>query len=562
MQAKMPALIDTYLGAEIREHKYSFEYKIQPFTDVHLHSNLSYEIGPTGSISYVIIFGTVGIIVLLLACINYINLSTAYATERFKEVGIHKVLGAQKRQLITQYLTESWLLGITSLLIAFGWIELSRPSFEGIAETKFVGLYSLPSIGILFAIASLVGLTAGLYPAVVLSGFRPVNILKGNAGGMSRNWLRKILVVVQFSITIILVIGIIVVQLQMRFIHNKDLGFDKRNLVVFGVHGSREVMNGYKGFVDELMQSRNIGGVARSNTTIGNGIGNSSATLDDVNGRKVSTTVYRLRCDYDYVDVYNMKLVAGRNFRVDNAADSGRAYIVNEALAKTYGYANPSDVIGKPIEYAGVDGEIIGVVKDFNFNSLQHKIEPMCMYLLTGGFSRISIRINGDARKGFEEVQATWKKHFPSSVLQYSFYEDSLAASYRAESRFSAIFLVFSIISLMIACLGLFALVSYTVERRSKEIGIRKVLGATIANILSMLSREFLILVALSSIVAIPAGYYFMNEWLTGFAYHVSLNVLMFIAAGALVLVVAWGTVSLRTFRAAAANPVQSLRSE
>jgi putative ABC transport system permease protein len=257
-----------------------------------------------------------------------------------------------------------------------------------------------------------------------------------------------------------------------------------------------------------------------------------------------------------------MKLIAGRNFRTDNASDSSRAFIVNESLMNSYGYTNPSDLIGKRFQYAGVDGEIIGVVKDFNFNSLQHKVEPMCLYLLNSGFSRISIRINGDARRGFEDVQAAWKKHFPSSVIQYAFYEDSLAASYQAESRFSSIFFAFSMISLAIACLGLFALVSYTVERRSKEIGIRKVLGATVANILSMLSAEFLILVALSSLVAIPVGYYFMNEWLTSFAYHISLNVLMFIAAGVLVLVIAWVTVSLRTFRAASANPVKSLRSE
>ena len=348
----------------------------------------------------------------------------------------------------------------------------------------------------------------------------------------------------------------------MNFIHDKDLGFDKNNLVVFGVHGSPEIMNHYKGFVDELTSSPSIGGVTRSNTTIGNGLGNARVVVEDVNGKKVSTTVYSLRVDYDYLDVYNMKLVAGRNFRIDNAADSTRAFIVNEALTKSYGYSNPSDVIGKSFEYNGIVGEIIGVVKDFNFHSLQHKVEPACMYLLGGGFSRISIRIKGDTRNGFDKVQTMWKKHFPTSVLQYSFYEDSLASSYRSESRFSSIFLVFSMVSLIIACLGLFALVSYTVERRSKEIGIRKVLGASVSNILSMISAEFIWLVALSCLVAIPVGYSFMNEWLTSFAYHISLNVFMFVAAGALVLVIALGTVSLRTFRAASANPVKSLRSE
>jgi putative ABC transport system permease protein len=284
--------------------------------------------------------------------------------------------------------------------------------------------------------------------------------------------------------------------------------------------------------------------------------------VEDSNGKHLSTTIYPFRVDHDYVNVYNMKLVAGRNFRIDNAADSTMAFIVNEALTKSYGYSNPSDIIGKSIKYNDTNGEIIGVVNDFNFHSLQHKVEPACIHLLGGDFSRISIRIDGDIRKGLGEVQYIWKKHFPTSVLQYAFYEDSLATSYRAESRFSGILLLFSLVSLAIACLGLFSLVSYAVERRTKEIGIRKVLGASASNILLMLSAEFLILVAVSSMLAIPLGYYFMNVWLTNFAYHVSMNVFMFIAAVALVLIIAWGTVSLRTVRAASANPVKSLRSE
>lgn len=562
VQAKMPSVIETYIGKEMRANKFNYEYTLQALTDVHLYSNLSYEIGPNGNMSYVIIFATVGIIVLLLACINYINLSTAYATERLKEVGIHKVMGAMKSQLITRYLAESWLLAILSLVIACGWIEMSRPLFESISGMKIVGLYTIQSIVILFGIASFAGLAAGFYPSVVLSRFKPANILKGNVGDMSNTWLRKVLVVVQFSITIILVIGIVVVQMQMDFIRDKNLGFDKNNLVVFGVHGSREVLTGYNGFVDELTANPNVVGVTRSNTTIGNGLGNLKATVEDAYGKKVSTTVYQFRVDHDYIDVYNMKLVAGRNFRVDNGADSSRAFIVNEALAKSYGYSNPADIIGKSFENDGKMGEIIGVVKDFHFNSLLHKVEPACMYLLSGGFSRISVRVGGDTWKGFDAVQSMWKKHFPTSVLQYSFYEDTLASSYRAESRFSDIFLVFSIVSLTIACLGLFALVSYAVERRSKEIGIRKVLGATVTNILSMVSAEFLSLVALSCIVAIPIGYYFMNEWLASFAYHISGNVFIFIGAGALVLTVALATVTLRTFKAASANPVESLRSE
>jgi putative ABC transport system permease protein len=513
--------------------------------------------------SYVIIFGTVGIMVLLLACINYINLATAYATGRFKEVGIHKVMGAMKRQLIVRYLVESWLVAVVALVIAFGWFELAQPLFETISGTKFDGLYTIQSIGILFVITSLVGLCAGIYPAVILSGFKPVSILKAQTGRLSGTLLRKTLVVVQFSVTIFLVIGIIVVQMQMSFIHNKDLGFDKRNLVVFGVHGSPEVLAGYNAFADELRINPLIGGVTRSNTTIGNGIGNAMAVLEDGGGQELSATVYPFRVDYDYIEVYEMKLVAGRDFQTDNAADAGRAFIVNEALTRNYGYVNASDIIGKPFKHDGKVGEVIGVVEDFNFNNLRHNVEPACMHLLSRrDFSRISIRINGDVRQGFAHVQAMWKKHFPTSALQYSFYEDSLSSSYRTESRFSGIFLVFSVVSLVIACLGLFALVSYSVDRRSKEIGIRKVLGASITSILSLISVEFLVLVILSSLVAVPLSYYFVNEWLTGFAYHVPLSAIMFVSAAAFVVLVAGITVGARTFMAASANPVVSLRSE
>lgn len=561
VQAKLPGITEKYM-AWGKEEKVNFSFFIQSLVDIHLYSDLTYEMPGNGSISFVIIFATIGVIVLLLACINYINLSTAYASERFKEVGIHKTMGAAKRQLMLRYLTESWLLTLFSLVIALGWMELSRTLFEELIGTSLTDMYTLQSIGLLVCIASLVGLVSGLYPAAVLSSFKPVNALKGQSGGSSRGWLRQALVVAQFAVTTILVIGIIGVHLQMRFIQNKDLGFDKNNLVVFGVHGSPEIYKGYNAFADELLTHPTIAGIARSNTALGSGISTSVVTAEDFEGKVSSATVYGMAIDHEYLDVYNMELLAGRNFRIDNGADSTKAFLVNEATTKIFGYTDPEDAVGKEFNYDDRKGYIIGVIKDFNFHTLQHKIEPFYALLLNRGFSRITIRINGDTKKGFDDITTVWKKHFPTSVIQYSFYQDSLAASYKSESRFSTIFLVFSLISLAIACLGLFALVSYTVERRSKEIGIRKVLGASVANILSMLSKEFLLLVAIASIAAIPVGYYFMNEWLTSFAYHISLNMFMLIVAGLLVLVIAWATVSLRTFRAASANPVESLRSE
>ncbi|MEI9920563.1 MAG: ABC transporter permease [Bacteroidota bacterium] len=562
VDSKFEKFAEAYLGKVMTQYKFKLQFFLQPLFDVHLKSNLRYEISPTSSMSYVIAFGTIGIIVLLLACINYVNLATAYSAERFKEVGIHKVMGAVKRQLVTRYLTESWMLAMISLLMSFVWIEVGRPMFESITGKPLEGLYTVQSIVTLLIIASAVGLFAGFYPALILSALRPASVLKGHVAGMSGSWLRKILVVFQYSITIVVVISVIVVQVQMRYIATKDLGYNHDNLVVIGVNGSREVMNGYETFANELMSGLNIDGVTRSNTAIIGGLGNSMATSIDKSGEKITSSVYRVMADHDYLDVYQMKLIAGRNFRVDNSADSTKAFIVNVATTKAYGYDDPTEAIGKPFDFDGREGQVIGVVGDFNFRGLQHRIEPTAIYLLGNGFSRISVRLKGNSREGFEQLATTWKKFFPNSVFDYHFYDEALQLQYRYENRFSKVFMTFSVISLMVACLGLFALVSYTVERRSKEIGIRKVLGATVNNILSMLSREFLLLVAISSVIAVPVGYYFMNEWLTGFAYHVSLNALMFVAAGALVLVVAWITVSLRTFRAASSNPVQSLRSE
>jgi putative ABC transport system permease protein len=562
IDSKFGRFVEAYMGKVMTQYNFRLDFFLQPFFDIHLKSNLRYEISPTSSLSYVMVFGTIGVIVLMLACINYVNLSTAYSAERFKEVGIHKVMGALKRQLVTQYLTEAWLLAVFSLLISFVWVEAGRPMFENITGKPFEGLYAVGAIVTLSVIASVVGIFAGFYPAVVLSAFRPANVLRGQIAGASGSWLRKILVVFQYTVTIIVVIGIIVVQVQMKYVAEKDLGYNHDNLVVIGVNGSREVMRGYETFANELLASPNVGGVTRSNTAIIGGLGNSMATSEDNTGQKVTSTVYRVLADFDYVNVYEMKLIAGRNFRADNHADSMKAFIINEATTKAYGYDDPNEAIGKPFDFNGRQGQVIGVVRDFNFRGLQHRIEPTAIYLLANGFSRISVRLKGNSKEGFEQLTAAWKKFFPNSVFDYRFYDDALQLQYKSENRFSKVFLIFSIISLIVACLGLFALVSYAVERRSKEIGIRKVLGATVSNILSMLSREFLLLVVVSSIIAVPVGYYFMSEWLTGFAYHVSLNASMFVGAGGLVLVVAWITVSLRTFRAASSNPVRSLRSE
>lgn len=563
LEAKFPAFLEKYMGQRMKQYKFQYAYFLQALTDIHLRSHLRYEPSPTGSMSYVLIFGTTGFIVLLLACINYINLSTAYAADRFKEVGVRKVMGAFRAQLIAQHLIESWLLAVVSLLVAIAWMELTRPLFEALTGKVITTLYTPSTIGTLLAIASGVGLLSGLYPSLALSSFRTVNILKGQfRTGTTGVWLRKSLVVVQYAITVVLITGILVVQLQLHFIHEKDLGFDKDNLLVLKTNGDIEVVSGFEAFAAGLQASPLVRGLTRSNSMIAGGLGNAVAVSEDAKGKKLNATVYSLRVDHHYLEVYGMKLVAGRNFIEGNAADSAMGFIVNEATTRTYGYDDPNQALGKYFSYRGREGRIIGVVRDFHYSSLQQKIEPTCLYLLNGSFSRIAVRLNGSMGANLTLVMRAWKKYFPNSVPDYEFAEDSLEDQYRAEQRFSAIFLVFSAVSLSIACLGLFALVSYSVESRTKEIGIRKVLGASVPSIVNMLSKEFLTLIVVACFIAGPVAYYFMQQWLQDFAYRIDLGAEVFMTAGGIALLVAMATVSIRAITSAVANPVDALRNE
>lgn len=561
LEAKLHTLVTSYMS-DGGYGKPAQRFFLQKITDIHLFSRLMFDFGPNGSMTHVIIFGSVGLVVLLLAGINYVNLATAYATQRYKEIGIQKVMGARQRQLVLQYLVEAWILCMLSLLIAICWVELARPLFQSMTGSDIFGLYEWQTVITIFGLATFVGIAAGFYPSVMLSNFHAINMMKGGHGGLSGVLVRKILVVAQYSLTTILIVGIVVIQFQLKYVRERDLGFDQEQIVVFGVHGSPEVLTGYDVFANELMRSNKVSGVTRSNTTMGGGLGNSLAYVQNADGKHVSTTAYRLRIDHAYLDVYGIHLVAGRGLIPGNPADSSGAFIVNETMTKQMGFRYPAEALDRPLELDGIKGKIIGVTKDFHYDGLHQKIEPMCMWLLRVGYSRISIRIKGDLQESFSDVTAMWKAHFPNSPMQYRFMEDSLSGEYESDKRFSKVFLVFSAVSLAIACLGLFALVSYSVQRRAKEIGIRKVLGASVASILSLASREFIILVAAGLAIAMPVGYYLMEQWLMNFAYHITLEFWMFAAAAATVLVVAWATVGYRSVIAASANPSDTLRSE
>lgn len=562
LESKFPQLVEKYMGKQNREWKITYAYFLQPLTDIHLHSRLKYEIQETSSLTYVIVFATIGCMVLLLACINYVNMATAFASRRLKEVGIRKAMGAFRGQLIGQYLAESCWISFASLLIAFAWIELARPAFESITGRPVSGLYEPPTLLILIAIAALVGIASGSYPAVMLSSLRPSgqkeNLLQETGGG----WLRKTLVTVQFMITLLLVAGVFVVQRQLQYMQNRELGFDQDGLLMMGVNGSREVIGSYAAFANEVKMIPGVTGVTRSNTVLAGGLGNSVATMTDASGKDRDGTVYRLRTDFDYLDVYGMSLAAGRFFQENNAADSTRGFVVNEALTRFFGYESPENVIGRRFVFQGREGEVIGVVRDFHYNSLQYRIEPTCLYLLRGNFSQIGVRLEGNVLGLRDKVTEVWKKHFPNTLVDCSFAEEALNRQYVSEQRLSTLVLIFSGLSLVIACLGLFALVSFAVECRTKEIGIRKVLGASVRSIVALLTREFVVLILIASVIALPAGYYFLDRWLSGFAYHMDLDPLILALSAVAVLLVAGFTLTVRSMRAASTNPVSALRNE
>jgi putative ABC transport system permease protein len=539
-------------------------YQLQPLRDIHLRSHLQNEMTAPGNITQIYIFSTIAVFILLLAAINYTNLATARSMARAKEVGIKKVAGAAKRQLIVQYLSESVFTAMIALMLSFLFSMLLQPLFYQVTG-KDLSLLSSPLLLLfLFAITIFTGIISGIYPALVLSAFKPVQVLKGSFKSTDKGiLLRKTLVASQFVITIILITSIIIIYTQMSFIKHKDLGFDKNALLFLRVNGNSEVIEGYQSFRDDLQRSPLISGITTSNSLIVGGLSSGGAETIDAKGNPVQVTTSRVRVDTNYFDVYGIELLAGRMFTRNASDDSIRQVVINEMAVKKFGWKNPEAAIGKPFKMGDQKGVVVGVTANFHFNSLQQTIEPLAIYSRGNSFSRITLKV--DIKKADQVVgliERAWKKHFPSALFDYDFLSRQIAEQYQSEERFSKIFLYFSILSLLIACLGLYGLISYAVVQKTKEIGIRKVLGATANGIAAMLSAGFLRLVLFACIISIPITWYAMNSWLQNFAYRINVSWWMFGIAGLMVLVIAWLTVSFQAIKAAIANPVKSLRTE
>ena len=560
---KIAQFYGKYIGDRFDIWRHIYFYKLQPLRDIHLRSDLQYEIAATGNAKQVYIFSTIAIFILLLAGINYTNLATARSVNRAKEVGIKKVVGAGKRQLLLQYLFESVFTGILAFGLSVTLSVLLQPFFYQLTG-KDLSLFSYPLLlAFLVGVTVLLGLISGIYPAIILSGFKPIGILKGAFKSSNKGIvLRKALVISQFVITIILVTGIIIISSQMSYIKHKDLGYDKDGLIFLLVHGNTDVINGYNAFKNEVLSSPLVFGATVSNTLLGS-LGSGGSETVDANDNPLQVNTSRLRVDADYFKVHGIKLIAGQNFGIHAGTDSVRPIILNENAIRTFGWKDPGTAIGKSFIMGGQPGKVIGVVKDFHFSTLQHLISPLVIFPSQDRFSRITLKVDvSKLPQTTVWLEKTWKKHFPSALLDYSYSENAFEDQYREEAKFSTIFFYFSILSLLIACLGLYGLISYTTIQKTKEIGIRKVLGATANGIAAMLSGSFLKLVLVACVIAMPVAWYIMNRWLEDFAYRTHIAWWMFGIAGILVLVIALITVSFEAIKAAIANPVKSLRTE
>ena len=544
----------------------NLSYGLIPLTDIHLYSDRFPELGTNGNIQYVYIFSVAAIFILLIACINFMNLSTARSSKRAKEVGIRKVLGTEKRTLIQQFLTESTLLAVFSLIVAVLLAWLVMPLFNDISS-KSLSIQSLLSyriLPLLIILPFVVGALAGFYPAFFLSSFQPIQVLKGKINaGFKRSFLRSGLVVFQFFISIFLIIGTIVVYKQLQYIQTRKLGFDKEQVLIINETGALE--NKVTAFKNEVLNMPGVvsgtlsGYLPVSASARNDNSYSKEAVMDAKNGFNMQTW----RIDYDYLKTLGMEIVKGRNFSREFGSDSS-AILINETTAQLLGYQDPvgqklyaSNNAGSPTVY-----NIVGVVKNFHFESLRQTIGPLC-FILGNSPWLASFKVKSSDIPGLvKQVEAKWKAMAPSLPFSYRFLDESFDNMYRAEQRVGKIALAFAVLTILIACLGLFGLATYMAEQRTKEIGVRKVLGATVSNIVNMLSKDFLRLVIISAALAVPAGWWAMNLWLRDFAYRVDIGWWIFIVAIGISMLIALVTVSFQAIRAAIANPVKSLRTE
>lgn len=537
-------------------------FRLQPLTDIHLYSNIRWELEANGNIAYIYIFSGAALFILIIACVNFMNLTTARSLTRAKEVGLRKSVGAHRSQLIVQFLAESVLLCGLSVILALMVVDILAPWFNDFAGIKTVLALSNWKLltGLLIG-AGILGILAGSYPAFVLSKFKPARVLKGKFTSSNEGlWLRKGLVVLQFTVSVILIAGTLVIYKQLNYLGEKDLGFDQEQVAVIPIKND-QVRSRYEALKDRLS---GISGVQQI-TAVSN-VPGGSFNQQHIQWREDDPRidVSELRTDYDFVEALDIKLVAGRSFSKRYAEDNGHTFLLNESAVRQFGWDDP---VNKEITYFDDDvtrkGKVIGVVEDFHFQPLHQTIAPLVIQMLPEEFNYMLVKLQPENISGqLASIERIWKEFDPVFNFEYSFLDSEFEANYRQEEKAGSILFLFSGLAILIACMGLFGLTSFAVQNRLKEIGVRKILGAGITGIVGLFSKQFVQLILISFLISIPVAIWIMSNWLRNFAYKTEIGVAVFLVPGLIVMAIALITITSIAVKAALKNPVESLRSE
>ncbi|HEX8377106.1 MAG TPA: ABC transporter permease [Pedobacter sp.] len=562
VKARLPAFVNTYLKPRFAAEGMDVDYRIelQPLTSIHLQSKLVGEVGPNGSMNYIYIFSIIGLLVLIIASINYVNLSTARSSLRIREIGVRKVTGSSRTQLIFMFFTEAFLITIIATFISVVVIHLTLPWFNQFTGKEIDIWYFGVSktLLILLSFTLLIGCMSGIYPALFLSGFKLIPALKGQSESSRWNGLfRKSTVAFQFVITISMISGSLIIYQQLQYVLKKDLGFKEDQVLTFHLEGN-ELRTKVTALKEELIQNPLIQKVASAGITIGNNY-ESFTTYKVSNETQIA---HYLPIDDDFAPTLQLRMVAGRNYTKIRPSDQIGSLMVNEAFVKESGLKDP---IGKQISLDTIRYTIIGVVKDFHFLSLQKKIEPLVMPLAsnTGEADNLYVRVSAEnIPEALKYIEQTYRKFDKTTPFDYSFLDENFAKQYKTEQKQGSLLIMFTMLAISIACLGLFGLVTFMIEQRVEEIGIRKVLGASATSIVALLSSDFLKLVLISLLLASPLAWWVMNRWLENFAYRIEIRWWMFALAGSVAVTIALLTISFQAVKAAMSNPIKSLRTE
>ncbi len=576
LETKFQAAVKKETEAEMKKTGFNIIPFLQPLKNIHLQSaDFEYDNAKRGNETYVKGLSIIALFVLIIACFNFINLATARSFRRAKEIGVRKVVGADRKQLVLQFTGETILLSIVSMIIATIATLIILPSLNNFTGKAIsFNLITHPSLAVLLIVAGIViGILAGIYPALVLSGFQPIKALKGmkltGDSGSHTSWLRQGLVIIQFALSALLIVSTTIVYQQINYLHNKDLGFNKEQVVHFPLQGGVE--KNIEGFKNELKRSPEI-----VSATAGYGLPADVFAGDEIivptkEGEKTMPANLFI-ADHDYITTLGLQIIAGRDFSKDLPTDIDEAFIINETGVKELGFGTPQNALGKPLNWNKwipdsanpvKKGRVIGVVQDFHYKSLHEKVSVSVLQIYPPIVYKMAVKLKtADLKNTLAYINKTWNKYTSEYPLDYKFMDESFDEMYKAEDKLSRLLWIFTIMAIVVGCMGLFGLAAFSAEQRTKEISIRKVLGASVMNIVSMLSKNFLKPVLIASLIAFPIAWLAMNKWLEDFPYRVNISWWVFGIAAIASLVIALITVSFQSIKAATANPVKSLRTE